>query len=807
MRFQPKISGLILFIISLLPANIIGQQLILRGFVSDSAGHPLNAVSITIKDTYIGTQSDNEGRFEITLNDSLANRNIVFSRIGLRTLSVPFKPAGRETSIRIVLYEDVNPLREVTVNSSRRENEGPYISLPVKDAGFIPSPSGNFESYLKIIPGVASNNELTSQYSVHGGSYDENLVYVNDIEIFRPFLIRSAQQEGLSFINPDMVASVKFSSGGFSSVYGDKLSSVLDIKYKTPVSAKGSVKAGLLNSSAHYEGISKNKRLTYIIGTRYKSSRLMLKTLDSKGDYEPVFADIQSLIRYATKSGSSFSLLSTYSSNTYNFIPQSRESIFGNETQAYRLYVLFEGREKDRYKTWNNNLTWSSSENRKIRNKVILSSLYSSEKESFDIKGLYSLSSLDNNYGSDNTTDSIMNIGIGSWLSHARNNLYALIISLSYKGEAEWNSSHISWGVKMRNDRINDKIKEWTKVDSAEFSVPTGKDLLVTNLISSENTVNNWLYDGYINARRSFFIGSGKTTLNAGIRAFYDSYTKELLASPRLFTSVELNSRITLHFSGGVYYQTPFYREMRYPDGKLNPTVKSQKAVHLVAGFNYYFKAWDRPFVLSTEIYNKNLSSIIPYRYDNVRITYSGVNSAEGYSRGIDFRVNGEFVPDAESWISLSIMNSELKIPSSTGYFPSPSDQTVNLNIFFQDYLPAYPTWKAHLTISYVTGIPVFSSFSDSYDKYHRIPDYRRVDLGITKVIIGPGSSLNNKKYFRLFNELIAGAEIFNLMDINNTISYLWIRTVSNLTGDSRQYAVPDYLTGRSLNLSLTATF
>ena len=809
MILKSKISGLVWLFLSMLPASALAQQYVVRGSVTDSIGNPLADVSVFLQNTNSGIQTDKNGQFIINLTDNLKENIIIFSKIGLVTREIAFKPEGKETILKVTLYYYVRSLGEIRVSSDRYDNDSPLRRLPVSEIHLMPSPSGSFEAILKTMPGVSSNNELSSQYSVRGGNFDENLVYVNDIEIFRPFLIRSGQQEGLSFINSDMVSSVKFSSGGFTADYGDKMSSVLDIKYRTPVSNKGSVKAGLLTSSAYYEGITKDHRLSYIVGARYKSSRMMLKTLDSKGDYLPVFADIQSLIKYTVRSGSSFTLLSTYSSNVYNFIPQSRESSFGNEIEAYRLYVLFEGREKDRYKTWNSSLTWSNPEDAGSRHKIILSTLYSDEKESFDIRGMYSLNSLDKNYGSDNRSDSLMNIGIGSWLSHARNNLYAAIVSLTYKGEKKWNKVSTNWGFKIRSDNFEDRIKEWTKTDSAEYSVPTGKDrLLVTNLISSENTIRNWIYDGYLNAKGYFYSGLGKITLNAGIRAFYNSYTEEFLASPRFYASLEASKKVSFHISGGVFYQPPFYREMRYPDGSLNTSIKSQRSVHAVAGVNYYFTAWGRPFLLTTEIYNKTLTNIIPYRMDNVRIIYSGKNTAEGYTRGIDLHVNGEFVEGAESWISISVMDSKLKIPSSSmGYFPSPSDQTVNFNIFFQDYLPAYPTWRAHLNISYVTGIPIISPYNDRFDQYHRLPDYRRVDLGVTKVIKGPGTSKNNIKILKYFNELIAGAEVFNLMDINNTISYLWVRTVNNLTGDSRQYAVPNYLTGRSLNLSLTATF
>ncbi len=804
-----NISVLILFLIFINCKISSSQQTSVKGVVTDSIANPIETVSISLFNTPVGTYTDRQGVYSLNIPTNGNEYVIVFSHIGFRTEKRTIICDRPEIIINITLLEDVTGIGEVTISSGRGNTAAPLMRIPVKDIHLLPSASGSFEAILKTMPGVSSNNELTSQYSVRGGNFDENLVYVNDIEIYRPFLIRSGQQEGLSFINPDLVSSVNFSSGGFNALYGDKMSSVLDIVYRKPVSEKGSVNAGLLTSSIHYEGISRNKKLSYLIGVRYKSSRLMLKTLDARGNYQPVFADIQSLISYKTGENSTLSLLSTFSSNTYNFIPQSRVSSFGSEAQAYRLYVLFEGGEKDRYKTLNSVLTWEFSKKNNFSHKIFISVFSSTEKESFDIRGWYSLNSLDKQYGSENFSDSLMNIGIGSWLSHARNRLSANILSLAYKGEKKWENSSLNWGMRIRSDNFNDKIKEWTMVDSSGYSIPVNKDnLLISSLIKSENIINNWLYDTYLQTSHSFFLGSQKVSLNAGLRALYDSFTKELLISPRFSTGIEAGKNLFFYLSEGVYFQPPFYREMRYPDGSLNRQIKSQKSIHTVLGMHYYFNAWGRPFRLTTELYNKVLSNIIPYRLDNVRLIYSGENSAQGFSRGIDFHLNGEFVPNAESWISISVMDSKLEIPSKNiGKFPSPSDQAFNMNIFFQDYLPGYPTWRAHINIAFVTGIPVISPYNDRYDQYHRLPSYRRVDLGITKIIKGPNSPLPGSKLLKYFNEVFAGVEIFNLLDINNTISYLWIKTVNNLSGQMRQFAVPDYLTGRSLNLRLSATF
>jgi hypothetical protein len=804
-----KISGLILFFTFAGCGISISQQALVRGIVTDSIGRPIEAVSISLLNTSAGTYSSKSGEYALYLPGINREYIIVFSHLGYRTERRNIKFAKPETIINIRLFENIIGIGEITVRSERRNDKGNLIPIPVKDINLLPAPSGNFEAVLRTIPGVYANNELSGQYSVRGGNFDENIVYINDNEVFRPFLVRSGQQEGLSSINPDLVASVGFSSGGFSTEYGDKMSSVLDIDYKKPEAGKGSVNLGLLTSSAHYEGLSKNRKLSFLIGIRYKSSRFMLNTLDTKGDYQPVFADIQSLISYRTGERSVISLLSTVASNTYNFIPQSRESTFGSDVIAYRLYVLFEGGERDLYRVWNNVLSWEYNGSNNFSHKIIVSAFRTNEKESFDIRGWYSLYTLDQDKGSENLTDSLLNIGIGSRLNHARNTLSADIFSLSYKGEKKIGAGKLNWGLRARNDNFNDRMKEWTLVDSAGYSVPGNKEsITMASLIMSANKLSNWIYESYLQTSVIFFAGTGKVSLNAGLRSVYDSYTDEFLLSPRVSAGYDPGKNVSFHIAGGFYYQPPFYREMRYPDGSLNPDIKSQKSVHLVLGMKYFFKAWGRPFALSTEIYNKSLSNIIPYRVDNVRIIYSGENSARGFSRGMEFHVNGEFVKDAESWISLSLMDSKLEIPSkNSGRFPSPSDQTVNVNIFFQDYLPSYPAWRAHLNISYVTGIPVISPYNEKYGEYHRLPPYRRVDLGITKVIRGKNVSPKNSKLLRYFDELYAGFEIFNLLDINNTISYYWIKTVNNMSGDSRQFAVPNYLTGRSLNLKLSASF
>ncbi len=798
----------VIFLCAIIEGYAFQQQRI-TGIVSDSSGIPIEKASVTIASTSSGTYTDDLGRFSLNIPGGMDEFTVILSYVGYRTETRIIRNTGNDITLNVELQRETKEIEEITITAKVTPPGFAIIQIPVKDLELIPSASGSFEAILKTMPGVTSNNELTSQYSVRGGNYDENLVYVNDNEIYRPFLIRSGQQEGLSFINSDLVSSIHFSPGGFGASYGDKMSSVLDVRYRKPVSRKGSVSPGLLTSSFHLEGLTRDSRLTWLLGVRYKSSNLMLKTLDSKGDYQPVYADIQSLFEYRTGKNSAVNLLLTYSSNKYNFIPQSRISSFGTEAAAYQLFVLFNGRENDRYDTWNGVLTWDYSGPQRFNHKIMISSFITSESESFDIRGNYSLSNLDKIYGSENFSDTLMNIGIGSWISHARNRLVANIQSVTYKGEKVFPESELKWGIVFKNYVINNRIREWKMVDSAGFSLPYNEQGLYTEtLIRSENKLINKSVSSYFESTFPVKLGTLRILINPGFRILLNTFTDELLVSPRLSAKAEVTSRISAWLASGYYFQPPFYREMRFPDGSVNKNIKSQRSLHSVLGISYDFVSNGRPFRISAEIYNKSLGSIIPYRVDNVRLIYSGKNEAIGYSRGIDFRLNGEFVPGSESWLSVSLMDSRLEIPvSGHGDFPSPSDQTLSVDLFFQDYLPSYPSLRAHLNLAFTTGIPVISPFSDRYDLYHRLPAYRRVDLGLTKVFKNMKTKDTDSGRQGIFNEIVIGFEIFNLLDINNTVSYLWVRTVNNYSGISRQYAIPNYLTGRSLNLKVSASF
>ncbi|NMC39910.1 MAG: TonB-dependent receptor plug domain-containing protein, partial [Bacteroidales bacterium] len=711
-----------------------------------------------------GTYSDSGGAFVLKLPRDSATRVINFTLTGYEPLRITVVCSKNYSLGEIIMNEKSVNLNEITVTAVTETAGAGMVSIPVKEFIFMPTPTYSVEAMLRTLPGVASNNEMTNSYSVRGGNYDENLVYVNGIEVYRPFLIRSGQQEGLSFINPDLVESVLFSPGGFSASYGDKMSSVLDIRYRKPSENRGSVSAGLLYNSAHIEGISTNRKISFLGGVRHKSSRLMLNSLDSKGDYEPVFIDIQGVLSIKTGKVSGLSLLGSTALNIYNFLPGSRESRFGTEAEAYRLFVLFEGRERNRYESRNAAMTWDYNPGN-TSHKFILSWFGASETEKSDIRGYYSLNVLDKNTGSENFTDTLMNIGTGSFLSHARNSLGANVFSAGYSGTLNVPNLVMKWGLKSRRENIRDNIREWKMVDSAGFSIPynKGEELIMSSYISAGNNIGRWITEAFAETELRYGNSLRKYIATAGLRVTYNNYTGEILASPRVSFKTDFRDKYSVWLASGLYYQPPFHREMRYPDGSINPLIRSQRSFHTVAGMSHSFMAGDRPFKFTAEIYNKILSDIIPYRLDNVRIIYDGENSASGFSRGIELRLNGEFVEGAESWFSLSVMDSKLRIPGSIDrMFPSPSEQTVILNIYFQDYLPGNPSYRAHINISFATGLPVTSPFNSRYDKFHRMPPYRRVDLGMTRVFRQPLKSADGRT--SIFREIVAGIEVFNLL-------------------------------------------
>jgi hypothetical protein len=806
MPLTSRITRPLIFVLlfPLAASPILSQSTAITGRITDTAGVALFSVTVYIPELGSGTFSDNNGQFTVHLPADKQQFTIISSFIGYKADTLLLNRSDADLPLKITLLSDTVELRAVEIRAVRSDNIT-AISIPVIAGIVIPSVTGGIEAAITTLPGVASFSELSSSYSVRGGSYDENLVYINDVEVYRPYLIRSGQQEGLSRINPDLTSSVIFSPGGFSAAYGDRMSSVLDIRYREPEVREASISLSLLTSSVHAGARSRNGKLYFIAGARYRTNALMLNSLDVSGQYEPRFADIQAMAGYKPGTKTQITLSLWGSSNRYTFMPQSQKTTFGTTAEAYKLYAWFEGGERDRYDNGGGAVTLDIRHNENLSSKVILSGYLSSENENFDIRGAYSLTALDKTEGSENNPDTLINAGVGSWLSHARNTLSTDMLSLAYKGSAAAGVSRLEWGLTARHRHHNINVNEWTRVDSAGYTAGISDDELnLTSFTDHSSIVNSIISEVFVINRSSFSLAGITCELNAGIRAAYDTYNSEALLSPRLSLSMALSHQLSVYVSAGAYHQPPGGREMMMQTDETSPVLKAQRSLHFITGMHYDFIAWERPFRFTAEAYGKFFDRLVPYTVDNVRLIYYGGNIAEGYSAGLDLRVNGEFVKGVESWFSLSLMKSEMNIPSyNSGWYPSPFDQRVNFSIFFQDYLPGHPDFRAHINIAFGTGIPTSPPEKDQWDIWFRMPPYRRIDIGFSKVIIGgdkrgPGS---------VIKELVAGFELFNLADIRNTISYTWISTVRNSEGQSLQYAVPNYLTSRSLNLKLTARF
>ncbi|MDZ7634326.1 MAG: carboxypeptidase-like regulatory domain-containing protein [Bacteroidales bacterium] len=805
MALSSRIKALLtlVFLITM-PSLLSGQEMIFSGIITDTAGIAIQGATVFLPDTRQGTVTGDDGRFALPWTSGRDPSRVIFSCIGYRADTLLVGTGDLNGDLKVILAGETIGIEGVQVKASGPDNIT-IINIPAVAGAVIPSVTGGIETVITTLPGVASFSELSSSYSVRGGSYDENLVYINDVEVYKPYLIRAGQQEGLSRINPDLTASVRFSPGGFSASYGDRMSSVLDITYREPERSEGSVSLSLLTSSVYAGARSSDNKLWFIAGARYRTNAILLRSLDTRGDYNPRFADIQAIAGYRPDERTTLTLSLWGSSNRYSFIPRSQTTTFGTVDKAYRLYAFFEGGERDRYDSGGGAITLDIMHNTALSSKFILSAHLADEGESYDIRGAYSLSSLDLTEGTENNPDTLLNAGLGSWLMHARNRLRTGNTSLSYRGSALAGRNSFEWGVTAKHRSHDIALNEWLRVDSAGYTVGgDGEVLSLTSYTARNSVVSSFVTEGWLISRARFTMAGRMCDLNAGIRSSYDTYNSELLISPRISLTMALSPGTSAYIAGGAYHQPPGGREMMLETDNGSHLLKAQRSYHLTAGVRYDFIAWERPFRFTAEAYGKLFDMLIPYTVDNVTLMYFGGNIAEGYAAGVDMRVNGEFVAGVESWFSLSVMKSEMKIPSSnSGWYPAPFDQRVNFSIFFQDYLPGHPDLRAHINIAFGTGIPTSPPESDPWDVWFRMPPYRRIDIGFSKVLIGPGRD----KDHAFIEELIAGIEIYNLADIRNTISYTWIRTVRNRDGITREFAVPNYLTSRSLNLKLTARF
>jgi hypothetical protein len=807
MTKSSPIRLLIIILLSLIiPAGLLnGQEKVISGTVTDTSGVAVIGSTVYIPALSTGTITREDGSFRLVYKPGdRARIMILVSSLGFVTDTLTLHTDSIPERITIRLAPQITTLEGIEVRAKRPDNVT-AISIPAVAGIVIPSISGGIEAAVATLPGVTTFSELSSAYSVRGGSYDENLVYINDIEVYRPYLIRTGQQEGLSRINPDLTASVNFSPGGFSASYGDRMSSVLDITYREPDKKEGSVSLSLLTSSAHAGARSSDSRFWFIAGVRYRSNAILLGSLDTRGAYKPYFADLQAIGGFEPDGRTRVTLSLWGSLNRYIFVPRSQTTTFGTVENAYRLYAFFEGGERDNYDSGGGSISLEMKHSECLRSKIILSSNLAGENESYDIRGAYSLSSLDRNEGSENNPDTLLNAGAGSWLSHARNSFRSKVTALSYRSTYNYGRNSLDWGANVRQSNYDLYRNEWLRVDSAGYTLgETGEELTLTSASRSRVEVGSLTAAAWMITRTGFMLAGKACDLQAGIRSSYDTYSSEFLVSPRISLRREVTGHLSIYLAAGAYYQPPGGRELITGDGETQTRLKAQRSWHITAGARYNFTAWGRPFRFTAEAYGKLFDRQIPYKIDNVRLIYYGGNIAEGYSAGLDMRVNGEFVPGVESWFSLSLMKSELRIPSlPTGWYPAPFDQRVNFSIFFQDYLPGHPDFRAHINITFGTGIPTSPPGREQWDIWFRMPPYRRIDIGFSKILLG-----NREKKREMFiRELAGGIELFNLSDIRNTISYTWIRTVRNSQGQSREYAVPNYLTRRSLNLKLTAQF
>lgn len=834
MAFFRYVFSLVLLLISLAGFS---QDAILFGRITDEQNKPVVEATVAVIGGK-GTTTDENGFYELTLKPGTLDITVSHLNYDRKTLTLKLT-AGEKKELNFRLNASQRVISEVEITSERYEGTS-TISIDPEIAKIIATPGDPFMALVKAAAlGLASNNELSSGYSVRGGNFDENLIYVNDVEIYRPFLARSGQQEGLSFVNSDMVENVAFSSGGYEARYGDKMSSVLDVTYKRPTRFRASVSGGLLGGTLHVEDATLKKRLRYVTGLRFRSNNYILRALDTKGEYKPFFVDWQGYVEYSIRENLEISALGMYSLNSYNFVPQNRQTSFGTVNQAYSLRVFFEGREVTRFRTGLGALTLNYKPIDGMSLKLIGSFTDTRESERFDVLGQYFLGELDNNLGSETFGQTVNETGVGSYLNHARNYLDGRIINIQHKGTHTLNDMvTFRWGAGYNKELIDDRIREWNAVDSTGYFLPyfgpqdTASNALPYFLKSTINLNNDRFTAYYENAFTFRTADSTRILLNVGVRAQYFSFNNEFFASPRLSLGIIPNwkRKAVFRVAGGLYYQQLFYREYRNLFGQVNTDIKAQRSVHAIVGFDYVFKIWKRPFKFTTEAYYKYMDRLIPYEVDNIRLRYYAENNAKGFAAGIDFKINGEFVKGVESWASLSIMgtqedilndffyqkydiNGNKVLPGSNavavdssivfpGYIPRPMDQRVNFAIFFQDNIPKLPDFKVNVTLVLGTGMPYGPPSYDRFRDTLRMPFYRRVDIGFSYQLLRAERKIKKKTFLNYFRSAWIGVDVFNLLGINNTVSYLWIRD----TG-SRVYSVPTYLTPRLINARFVIDF
>lgn len=777
-------------------ASASAQSFTLTGKVIDENNDPVEFASVSCAKQGKMTMTALNGTYSLQLQ-SADSVEIRFSMIGYKTkVRVLRRPRGKQT-MQVVLHSSDNALSEVTITGKRIET-GQTQELSKEHIKNMPSTTGNaVEEMIQSQAGVSTHSELSSQYNVRGGSFDENSVYINNVEIFRPFLVRSGQQEGISVINPDMVEKIGFSTGGYEARYGDKMSSALNIEYRRPKRFEASATASMLGASA-FVGMS-NKKFSWSNGLRYKTTKYLLGSMDTKGEYQPTFIDYQTYLTYSPNKRWDIKFLGNISDNHYNFTPEDRETNFGTMENVKAFKVYFDGHEKDVFRTFFGSLgvTRKFGENTSLS--LIASAFNTREQEKYDIQGQYWLTQ----------TETSENLGVGTYFQHTRNYLKAHVESAKLLFKTKQKKHDIEAAFTYKWEHINENSVEYEMRDSSKYSIPhTGKDLYMIYSMRAKNTLTANRIEAYAQDTYRFTGSAGKTlyTLNYGVRLAYWSFTKETILSPRLSLGIipAFNDNITMRFATGLYYQAPFFKEIRDTTtvngityASLNRKAKSQRSIHFIAGFDYRFKMNNRPFKFTAEAYYKALGNLVPYSVNNVKVVYYGDNMCSGHAAGLDLKLFGEFVPGTDSWVSLSLMNTSMKLNGKS--IPLPTDQRYAVNMFFTDYFPGTTRWKMSLKLALADGLPFSAPHRELESNVFRAPAYKRADIGLNYRIIDNNDRHNKRNPIR---NLWVGAECLNLLGINNVNSYYWI---TDVTG--QQYAVPNYLTGRQINVKVSVDF
>ena len=828
MKLLPKSFFLCVILSFSVLAVIAQKETIVKGVVQDIHQNPIDNVVVVCESNNSTTFTSEQGLFTLKI-PAKQSVSVLFRRVSYRDTIVNVWLTGENDSLwHITMIPEGKMLESVSITDSYKDS---YTHIDPKLSFKMPSPTGGVEALLKSMPGTSSTNELSNQYNVRGGNYDENLIFVNDIQIYRPFLVRSAQQEGLSFVNLDLTDNVTFSAGGFEAKYGDKMASVLDVEYKRPTRYMGGFTLSFLGASVYAGGNVKDK-FTFLVGARYKTNSYLLKSMETKGTYKPNFFDTQILLTWKLAPKWRLELLGNLSRNQYKFIPEDRETNFGTLSNARRLTVYFDGQEVDKYENYVGGLSLFFEPNKKDLYKLIVSSYYAREIETYDLQSQYWLSDIEADLGNSGSSMTAVTDtrGVGTYLEHARNKLTALVTSVDFRGRHMLPRNKFEWGIKAQNEIITNRIREWNLKDSSGYTLPfiytepgetvaqddEARMLNVNTFYTSKNTLNTWRVTGFVQTTWSID-AKERFLLNAGLRFHYWTFNNECKVSPRFILTYHplWKKDWIFRLKLGSYYQPAFYREMQRKDGTLNRNIKSQHSSQVAISSDYNFKIWNRPFKLTMEAYYKHLTNLISYSVDNVKIVYSGENDAKGYATGFDIKLSGEFIHGIESWVSLSLMKTSENLINDfyydktgkrvePGWIPRPTDQRFAINFFFQDHIPFYPPLRVHINFVFASGLPYGAPNTERYKQTLRSTWYRRVDIGFSYMFLEQSRDKmkHKSKFLRSIQNAGLFFEVFNILNINNVSSYLWITDINNT-----MTAVPNYLSPRLLNLKLSVEF